>query len=52
MTRRLAVYADPLPLHHPLRGRSPSPSELGEDLEDPPPVNDLHPPPPSLGSRA
>ena len=24
--------AHPLPLHHPLRGRSPSPSKLGEDF--------------------
>ena len=33
MAQRLAISADTLPLHHPLRGRSPSPCELGEDFK-------------------
>ena len=32
-----ARFSIPLPLHHPLRGRSPSPSKLGEDLKWPGP---------------
>jgi hypothetical protein len=32
MEQRLSGITIPPPLHHPLRGRSPSPSKLGEDL--------------------
>ncbi len=33
MAQWLTISADSLPLHHPLRGRSPSPSELEEDFK-------------------